>query len=278
VDNNRALVAVLQPEIAGRDLEIGKERYEQAVLRLRESRPAYDLFDEAEKAIAEDDLETAEDKIEDAIGLMPNEARFHGLKGDIMVYHRPYRAAIGNYDEALERDPGYFDYYLGRGVAHARLEENREARADLEHSAELLPTAIAMNELGKLSLIDGDRTSAKQYFQQAAQAQGLVGQEAQGAFIRLDVEDNPAGYVQAQVFADDRGRIAARVTNRSNVAMGAVRVDFAAVINGAIRRQSRILNGLQAGAYTDVPSGLAFPEGSAWTADMMSAEVVAVEL
>ncbi len=277
VQNNRALVQELQPQIAGRDLELGTQRYEQAVLRLRESKPAYDLFDDAERAIAEDDLETAEDKVDEALRLMPNEARFHGLKGDIMVYQRRYRAAIDNYDEALERDPSYFDYYLGRGVAHARLDENREARADLERSAELLPTAIALNELGKLSLLDGDRVNAKQYFQQAAAAQGLVGQEAQSAFMRLDVEDNPANYVQAQVFADERGRIGARVTNRSNVTLNAVRVDFAAVINGTIRRQSRVLNGLAGGSYADISSGLAFPEGSVWNGNMMSAEVVGAQ-
>ncbi len=275
VDNNRALVNELQPQIAGRDLEIGEARYQQAMAHLNDTKPAYDLFDEAEKAIAEDDLEDALDKVEEATSLVPDEARFHGLKGDIMVYQRRYRAAIDNYDTALEHDPNYFDYYLGRGVAHARLDEKREARADLERSAELLPTAIAMNELGKLSLIDGDRSSAKQYFQQAAAAQGLVGQEAQGAFIRLDVEDNPTAYVQAQVFADERGRILARVSNRSGVALTGIRVDFAAVINGAIRRQSRVLEGLQGGTYADINSGMAFPEGTTWTADMMSAEVIA---
>lgn len=277
VDNNRALVNELQPQLAGRDMEVGAARYEQAIAHLRESKPAYDLFDAAEQAIADDDLETALDKVDGAIALVPGEARFHGLRGDILVYQRRYRAAIDNYDTALEYDASYFDYYLGRGVAHARLEENREARADLERSAELLPTAIAMNELGKLSLADGDRATAKQYFQQAASAQGLVGQEAQGAFIRLDVEDNPTAYVEAQVFADERGRILARVSNRSGLVLNNVRVDFAAVIDGAIRRQSRVLNGLQGGTYTDVNSGMAFPEGSTWTADMMSAEVIYAE-
>ena len=195
-----------------------------------------------------------------------------------MVYQRRYRAAIDNYDEALERDADYFDYYLGRGVAYARLEENRAARADLERSADLLPTAIAMNELGKLSLAEGDREAAKQYFQQASAAQGLVGQEAQGAFMQLDVQDNPGAYVQAQVFADERGRILARVSNRSSVGMRAVRVDFAAVVNGAVRRQSRVFSGLAGGTYVDIDSGLAFPAGTAWNANMMSAEVVAVEL
>ncbi|MGV3592848.1 MAG: M48 family metalloprotease [Gammaproteobacteria bacterium] len=278
VDNNRALVAELQPEIAGRDLELGEARYQQAIAHLKETKPAYDLFDEAEKAIAEDDLETALDKVEQAISLVPGEARFHGLRGDIMVYQRRYRAAIDHYDEALERDDSYFDYYLGRGVAYARLDDNRAARADLEHSAELLPTAIAMNELGKISLAEGDRATAKQYFQQAATAQGFVGQEAQGAFIQLDVQDNPGAYVQAQAFVDERGRVLARISNSSNVAMRAVRVDFAALINGAVRRQSRVLGGLAAGSYVDIDSGLGFPPGVPVPSDMVNAEVVAVEL
>ncbi|HEY0963980.1 MAG TPA: M48 family metalloprotease [Pseudomonadales bacterium] len=278
VDNNRALVAELQPEIAGRDLELGELRYQQATARLRETKPAYDLFDEAEKAIAEDDLESALDKVEQAISLVPGEARFHGLRGDIMVYQRRYRAAIDHYDEALERDDSYFDYYLGRGVAYARLDDNRSARTDLERSAELLPTAIAMNELGKISLAEGDRAAAKQYFQQAAAAQGFVGQEAQSAFMQLDVQDNPGAYVQAQAFIDERGRVIARVSNRSNVPMRAVRVDFAALVNGAVRRQSRVFSGLAAGSYVDVDSGLGFPPGSPVRQDMVNAEVVAVEL
>jgi len=278
VENNRALVAELQPEIAGRDLELGEARYQQAIAHLKETKPAYDLFDEAEKAIAEDDLETALDKVEQAISLVPAEPRFHGLRGDIMVYQRRYRAAIDHYDEALERDPNYFDYYLGRGVAHARLEQNREARADLERSAELLPTAIAMNELGKIALAEGDRATAKQYFQQAAQAQGLVGQEAQSAFMQLDVQDNPGAYVVAQAYVDERGRILARVENRSSVTMRAVRVDFAAAIGGAIRRQSRVLGGLAGGTYVDIDSGMAFPAGVPVSANMVNAEVVAVEL
>lgn len=277
VDNNRALVAELAPQMAGRDMELGEARYQQAIAYLKETKPAYDLFDEAEQAIADDDLEIAMGNLDEALGLVPGEARFHGLKGDILVYQRRYRAAIDSYDDALARDDNYFDYYLGRGVAHARLNENRQARTDLERSASLLPTAIAMNELGKLALLEGNRAAAKEYFQSAAGAQGLVAQEAQGAFIRLDVEDNPATYVQAQVFAEANGRILARVANRSGVTLNNIRVDFAAVIGGSLRRQSRTLGRLQGGTFVDLNSGLAFPEGSTWTADMMSAIVVAAQ-
>lgn len=277
VDANRALVNSLQPQLAGRDMELGEARYQQAMARLKETAPAYELFDEAEQAIADDDLETALDKVDAAIARVPGEARFHGLKGDIRFYQRNYRAAIENYDEALRRDNQYFDYYLGRGVANARLNRNQEARADLERSANLLPTAMAMNELGKISLAANDRASAKQYFQSAAQAQGSVGQEATRAFITLDVQDNPAGYIQAQAYTDQNGRLLARVTNTSPVTLRNIRVDFAALIDGGVRRQSSGVQSLPGGAAVDINSGLVFPRGTVLTANMMNAEVVSAQ-
>jgi beta-barrel assembly-enhancing protease len=277
VQNNQALVNELQPQLIGRDLELGAERYQQAMAGLRRSKPAYDLFDEAEKAIADNDLEIALGNVEEAISLVPAEARFHGLKGDIMVYQRRYREALTHYDAALQRDANYFDYYLGRGVARARLNQNSEARADLERSANLLPTAIAMNELGKLSLAGGNRTQAKDYFREAASAQGLVGQEARAAFIQLDLADNPGSYLQPQVFADQRGRIMVRLSNRSGLNLRDIRIEVAAVIGGALRRQSVGLNSLQNAATIDVNSRLAFPQGTSWTSDMMSATVTAAQ-
>jgi predicted Zn-dependent protease len=274
VQNNQQLVNELQPTFAGRDLELGAQRYQQAIAGLQRSKPAYDLMDEAERAIADDDLELAWDKLEAALEQLPGEPRFHGLQGDILVYQRRYRAALDKYDEAIAIDDNYFDYYLGRGVAHARLDQRTEARSDLERSSGLLPTAIAANELGKLSLASGDRRSAKQYFQSAAQAQGFVGQEATAAFIQLDLADNPAAYVQAETFADPNGRILVRISNRSPVPLSAVQVEVAAVIGGGIQRRSVQAGNLSAGSYTDLRSGLAFPRDSTWTADMMSAVVV----
>jgi predicted Zn-dependent protease len=274
VDNNQALVAELQPTLAGRDLELGRERYQQAIAALKEAQPAYELMDEAERAIAEDDLEAAWGNLEEAVTLVPDEPRFLGLQGDILVYQRRYRAAVDKYDAALALDDAYFDYYLGRGVANARLNQKAEARRDLEQSSRLLPTVIAANELGKLSLADGDRTLAKQYFRSAAAAQGLVGQEATAAFMQLDVSDNPAAYVEAEAYADQSGRVLVRVSNRSPLAMSSVQVEVAAVIGGGIQRRSVRIDNLAAGRYSDVPSGLAFPRDSNWTADMMSAVVV----
>jgi len=275
VDNNQALVNELMPTLAGRDLEMGELRYQQAMAWLEDNKLAYELFDEAEKAIADNDLEIAYGNLDEAAKLVPAEARFQGLQGDILLAQRRYRAALDKYDNAIKLDDGYFDYYLGRGVAHARLNQKKEARSDLEFSSQLLPTAVAQNELGKLSLADGNRSEAKQFFQNAAVAQGLVGQQAQSAFIGLDISDNPASYIQAEAFADSRGRIFARVTNRSPITVSSVRIDVAAVIKGSIVRGSVQVSNLQSNNYSDVGSGLAFGDGVVWTADMMSAVVAA---
>jgi beta-barrel assembly-enhancing protease len=278
VENNRKLVAELQPTLAGKDLEVGEQRYQQATAKLRQTKPAYDLFDEAEKAIADDDLEIALGNVEEAIKLVPGEARFHGLKGDIMVYQKRYREALTNYDRAVANDANYFDYYLGRGVARARLNQQAQARSDLEQSAKLLPTAIAMNELGKLALTGGNRNQAKQYFQQAAQAQGSVGQEATAEFLKLDLQDNPGNYVKAQAYVDQSGRVLVRVANQSPVQMNNIEVEVAAAINGSVRRNRVGIRSLASQGYQDLNSGLAFPSGSTWTAESVSAQVVGAGL
>src|SRR5690606_28315406 len=47
--NNQALVNELMPTLAGRDLELGELRYQQAVANLKAKKEAYDLMDEAER-------------------------------------------------------------------------------------------------------------------------------------------------------------------------------------------------------------------------------------
>jgi len=274
VENNRALVNELSPQLAGRDLETGELRYQQAMAFLQENQDAYALFDEAERAIADDDLDIALLNLDAAIGMVPSEARFSGLKGDIQLYQEDYRDAINTYDEAIARDPNYFDYYLGRGVAWSRLGNRGLAKSDLEQSSSLLPTAIAMNELGKIALADNDRQLAKQYFQEAAGGGGSVGREAALSFTRIDVADNPANYVSAQAFANREGRIYTRVINNTGFNLRDIQITVAAVIGSNVRSQSLRLESLEPNDYRDIYSGMRFPESQLWTEDQMNAEVL----
>jgi predicted Zn-dependent protease len=278
VRNNQVLVNQLLPTLAGRQLEMGEDSYRAATASLLGSKPAYALFDEAERAVGANNLSLAMTKVEEAIRLHPEEARFHGLKGDLMVYQQRNRDAITAYDAALARDPNYFDYYLGRGVAKSRLNQRDDAKRDLERSAALLPTAIAMNELGKISLASGDRNAAKSFFSEAASAQGQIGQQAMQAFIQLDASDNPSRYVQAQALVDSNGRVVVRLINQSPAALRNVQFAVAALINGRVQRQVLTAPTLGPQSALDIASALTFARGTALTPDMLRVEVLGVAI
>ena len=275
VANNQALVDELMPRLQGRDLETGEVRYQLAIAFIEENAEAYALFDEAHAAIADGELAVALLNLDTAIEMLPREARFSGLKGEVLLYQDNFRGAVKAYDEAIGRDDNYYDYYLGRGLAHARLGNRNQARQDLEHSASLLPTAIAMNELGKIALADNDRNQAKTYFREASQAQGRVGQQASESFIRLDIVDNPGAYLAVRTFADDQGGIHARVSNNSGLDLQDIQVSFSAFIGSRVVTQSRSIRRLPAASYTEVNSGLRFEEGQEWSQEQMDAQVTA---
>lgn len=277
VQNNRVLVAQLRAEgITGG--ELGVERYQEATRFLRESKPAYDALDEAEQLIAQDRLEEASRRLETALSLVPNEARFLGLQADIMVYQRRYEAAVEQYDRAIAQDANYFDYYLGRGVAYSRQGQQQRATRDLQASIKLLPTALAMTELGDLSLQSNDRAAAKQYYQIAAEAQGAIGERSRSAFMQLDVADNPGQYVNVQAFVTAQGRLVARAQNLASMPVRNVRVEFRAIINGQELARAAVVPLLNPGQTGDVDSGLNYPAGAAPSAGQVSVQVTSASI
>ncbi|MGJ8688010.1 MAG: M48 family metalloprotease [Gammaproteobacteria bacterium] len=277
VQNNRVLVAQLRAEgISGG--ELGVERYQAATQFLRDAKPAYDAFDEAEELIAQDRLEEASRRLDTALSLVPDEARFLGLQADILVYQRRYEAAVNQYDRAIEKDSNYFDYYLGRGVAYSRQGQQQRATRDLQASIKLLPTALAMTELGDLSLQSNDRAVAKQYYQIAAEAQGAVGERSRNAFMQLDVADNPAQYVSVQAYVTPQGRLVARAQSVASIPVRNVRVEFRAIISGQEVARAVALPLLNAGQSGDVDSGLNFPAGVAPSAGQVSAQVTSASV
>jgi predicted Zn-dependent protease len=258
VQNNRQLVSQLRSE-GYTNGELGEQRYQQRTARLRETQPAYEAFDEAQALLRDDKVEEAEQKLDTAIAMVPQEARFYGLKADIALMQRRYSAAIDAYNQALARDDAYFDYYLGRGLAFARQGNESRARADLQASVDLLPTALAMNELGTMALAANDRGAAKQYFEQAATAPGELGARAQASYIRLDVADNPGNYVQAQAFVGAGGRILVRVLNRAPIDLGEIELELQASVGRESARRAIAVRGLASGQARDVDSGLTLP-------------------
>lgn len=260
VQNNQQLVNTLRAE-GFEGGELGEERYRQRMAFLNENRAAYEAFDEAQALLRQNRVDDAEERLETAIGLLPREARFHGLRADIRLGQRRYDDAIALYDQAIALDDGYFAYFLGRGLAYSRQSNRDRARTDLQASANLLPTAQAMNELGALSLQANDRTSAKQYFQLAASAPGELGQQAAASFARLDMADNPRDHLALQAAVSQQGQLMISVRNQSPVGLRSAVLDVQATVEG--RTVSRQVNvpAIAARQSRTVDAGIRLPPG-----------------
>lgn len=255
VENNRKTVAEL-----GNEGELGRERYQQKIAHLHASKPAYDAYDEAQKKLADDDLEMAMTSLDTAISLEPREGQFYGLQGDILLQQKRYRAAITSFNDALFRDDGYFKYYLGRGIAHARLGDGNKAKLDLDRSNQLLPTAITMNELGKIALKEGDHAAAKSHFRSAASAGGELGREASVSFIKLDLPDSPDKYIKSTTALNEEGLLVINLVNESGLDIGRVVLELKVSAGSRSGSRRYTVSRLLASERIQLSSGLTFSE------------------
>jgi hypothetical protein len=104
---------------------------------------------------------------------------------------------------------------LSRGLTHVALANREDAKADLTASTKLLPTAVALNELGKIAEAQGDQASAIRYYEAAAASRSESGQAALASLLRLDLADSPQKYIHAELARDAEGVIM-RVSNRTS--------------------------------------------------------------
>ena len=250
VANNRGLVEELRNEgFTGG--EFNADAYQAALRQLRQDQDAYEAYDEARKALAEDRLVDADALVEKALEAQWKEAAFHGLRGDLRLRQERYDDAVTNYDRADERDDDYFAYYLGRGVARARQGDRQEAGADLRRSLELLPTAVAYNELGVLAEAAGDVENALTHYQTAAQSDSPAGRAAQARLLRLDLPRNPDRYVDARLSRDSTGRVIMQVSNRTGAPLSDVEVVIETLdADGRVGRFRTVVDRVAAGSAT----------------------------
>ncbi len=182
VDRNRETAARLRSKGG---VTLGEEPFQRAVAHLIETKDAYAAFDEGQAALEKGDAAKALKLADKALAVEPKEALFYGLKGDALTKQGQYRQALNEYDRALSRDGGYFDYYLKRGLVKAELDDGRGARTDLERSVSLLPTAEGHFALGRLALATGDRGSAAQHFLLVADSDSPLGKQAAKELERI---------------------------------------------------------------------------------------------
>jgi beta-barrel assembly-enhancing protease len=272
VEKNRATAAMLP-----KGGEVGRDRYQAATATLRQRAPAYAAYDEAREALSEKKPAEAERLAQQAVKLLPGEAQFHSLLGDIDSSEKRHDDAIEHYNAAIGRNDDFFYYHLQKGLAHRQLRQWDSATAELEASNRLLPTAEAEYALGTIAEQRGDRAKALEHYARAAQSGDEAGAAAQDAGVRLDLPANPGKYLAVRGGLDERGQLIVDLANPTRVTVTDVTVAVRySDAQGAVREVNRRFTGeLAPGAGSRWATGLGpFTSPEAYQVGIADARVV----
>lgn len=237
---------------------LGVEAYETALKKTRDALPAYEAYDEARAALADDKPKEAMALVGKAIELFPEEAHFYALRGDLRMLDDEHNKAVTNYNSAIRRRDNFFYYYLQRGLAKRESGSIDAAVADLEQSLSLLETAPAHYALGEIAEQRGDRATAMAHYRVVAQSQGGYGQAAAARFTGLDLPTNPGKYLLKRCAADGAGELIVSVKNDTELRVADIEL-VVAYSDGAgqARQLRRTIGGpLGPGEVASVATGL----------------------
>ncbi len=257
--------------------ELGRERYAQALEAMNRVAPAYEAYEDARTALANDDFADAEAQALEAVRLVSGEGHFHALLGDIDYRQNRDAQAEAHYADAIARNDQYFYYYLRRGYARAQLGQRDAAETDLRQSLALLPTAEGYYGLGSVAEQRGDRSAALEAYREAAQSSGAAGQAARDAVVRLDLPANPGQYLSLRTGLDAASMLAIEIGNPTRAAVADIRVTIAyADAQGTTRRVGRTFAGpLAAGTTRQLATGIGpIAAGQNYAVSITSARVV----
>lgn len=196
-----------------------RDVYQQHIAHLKKAAPAYDKYQDAKLALKANDGQKALSLVDEAIKLEPREGLFYALQGDVYYHDKEFPRAEQAFDKAVNLNPEFFLFYLERGLTRQKLQHNQQARADLEKSIDLLPTAPAHHALGEIAMTRNDTPAAKQHFAKAATSNSAIGRQSATAYARLDLPANPDKYFSYQGKTDSTGQVVVMVKNNAPLAV-----------------------------------------------------------
>ena len=233
VENNKRLVKELRADGFNQG-QLGRDVYAARLSSLRAAQPAFAAFDEAQKSYADKDLDAALASVNQALKLDFEQPSFHALRGAIRYQQSRYADAITNFDRAVNRDDGYFVYYLQRGLTHKKAKNPNSAKSDLDRSVQLLPTSVAYNALGEIAESEGNMDAARQYYARAGEDKGQAGQAARANLVRVELPQQPNKYIRAAAGRDGSGRYVVQVRNDASVGVRNVILQVEADLGGRV--------------------------------------------
>lgn len=193
----------------------GRDRYRRVMARLVDSKPAYEAYDEARKAVTDNRLKAARRLVQEAIDSEPREGHFYALLGDIEADEDDLNAADRAYDQAVSLNPNFFYPLLRSGVVNEQQGRIAKAKRRLNRSLALLETAQAYNALGAIAEREGNLQQAEELYARAAQDSDAAGQTAVTSLVSLRSKSNPAALVGLRWGIGVDGSLQIEATNKT---------------------------------------------------------------
>ena len=163
----------------GRVGKMGESDYRKQMAQLIKDQPAYDSNTQALAAAKEGNMDLAESLVSKAIRMQPKEGLFYITQGQLALSNKNTAAAQKSFSKAVSLNPNYFQGHLFRGVAAYQSKDFNTAENALEKSLGILPTQPGAFYLGEIKNQKGDKQTALQLYNFAAQSGGELGQVAQ---------------------------------------------------------------------------------------------------
>ena len=179
VNKNRALAAKHPGGVRN------KAAFQRAMAQVNKDKKAYENYQKAQKVAGEKKYIDAMTYVEQSIAQQPKENLFWEMKGQLLLQQDKTTEAVTALNRAVDANPKYFKPYVFRGIAYNQLGKQDMAEKDLLTSTRYLPTQIAAYYLGEVNMAKGNRSQAAQYYQQAAQGGGDIGEAAKGKLGKL---------------------------------------------------------------------------------------------
>jgi len=219
---------------------LGEAEYQQKIAHLVKTKPAYDAYQNAQRALSNNEPDKAMSLINKALSIEPKESLFLALKGDVHYKKNQFNDAETAFDTAIKYNDTFFLFYLERGLTREKLGKLQAAKTDLEKSVGLLPTAPAYYSLGNIAKQNNDTAQAKKYYELAASSGSETGKNAALALAKLDLPTNPNTYFELKSTVNQSGNIAIIITNKSPLAVKNIQLDVALSSPGLRPTQQRL--------------------------------------
>ncbi|WP_432821735.1 M48 family metalloprotease [Trichloromonas sp.] len=159
---------------------VGRRELQQATARLRETRAAYDLYDEARRLEREDKLAAAVPVYLQAAAAAPDEALILSGLGMAYLQSDDLGAARIHLSRAVQLDGRYYFSRLGLGYVYLQQKQADRAVAELETSMVLLPSLQGGYLLAEAYEKSGQKEKALEQYHAVAAADpnGRLGRSA----------------------------------------------------------------------------------------------------